>query len=211
MGWLLAVDAEKLRVKDMTSPKWQARKCQMMEAGCEWAYIAHIHSRSIWSALLICFIDPSLDCSRDCSFAADKKGMTNVRIEETPNKKKIWPKHFFLKCVNCSFAADKRPWLMCTLWRHPTHTKNMTRTYPWMCCKIVHYSSQEKRLRTSLDEGPRSRDRWIQAILFIQSFKFVLRPLDEGPRSKSGKLRLNLHGTLFCKENRLVWTKKTLC
>jgi hypothetical protein len=25
----------------------------------------------------------------------------------------------------------------------------------------------------------------------------VLRPLDEGPRPKSGKLKLNLHGTCF--------------
>jgi len=47
------------------------------------------------------------------------------------------------------------------------------------------------------DEGPRSRDQWIQAILLVESFKLVPRPLVEGPRPKSGKLRLNLHGTCF--------------
>jgi hypothetical protein len=29
----------------------------------------------------------------------------------------------------------------------------------------------------------------------VESFKFVPRLLDDGPRPKSGKLRLNLHGT----------------
>jgi hypothetical protein len=53
------------------------------------------------------------------------------------------------------------------------------------------------RLRATLDEGPRSRDQWIQAILLIESFKSVPRPLNEGARPKSGKLRLNLHGTCF--------------
>jgi len=38
MGWLLAVDAENLNMKDMTSPKWQAPQM----AGSEWACIAHI-------------------------------------------------------------------------------------------------------------------------------------------------------------------------
>ncbi len=50
-------------------------------------------------------------------------------------------------------------------------------------------------LRVTLDEGPRSRDQWIQAVLLVESFKLVPRPLDEGPRPKSGKLRL--HGTCF--------------
>jgi hypothetical protein len=38
-------------------------------------------------------------------------------------------------------------------------------------------------------------DQWIQAILLVESFKLVPRPLDEDPRPKSGKLRLNLNGT----------------
>ncbi len=33
-------------------------------------------------------------------------------------------------------------------------------------------------LRATLDEGPRSSDQWIQAILLVESFKFVRRPLD---------------------------------
>jgi hypothetical protein len=49
----------------------------------------------------------------------------------------------------------------------------------------------------TLDNGPRSRDHCIQAILLVKSFKLVLRLLNEGPRPKSGKLRLNLHGTSF--------------
>jgi len=71
-------------------------------------------------------------------------------------------------------------------------------------------------IRTTLDEGPRSRDQWIQAILLVrsrdqwiqaillvESFKLVPRPLDEGPRPKSGKLRLNLHGT--CLGGKINW------
>jgi hypothetical protein len=49
----------------------------------------------------------------------------------------------------------------------------------------------------TLDEDPRSGDQRIQAILLVESFKLVPRPLDEGPWPKSGKLRLNLHGTCF--------------
>jgi hypothetical protein len=49
----------------------------------------------------------------------------------------------------------------------------------------------------TLDEGLMSRHQWIQAILLVESFKLVPMPLDEGPRPKSGKLRLNLHGTCF--------------
>ncbi len=52
-------------------------------------------------------------------------------------------------------------------------------------------------LRVTLDEGPRSREQWIQAILLVESLKLVPRPLDKGPRPKNGKLRLNLRGTDF--------------
>jgi hypothetical protein len=45
-------------------------------------------------------------------------------------------------------------------------------------------------LRVTIDEGPRFRDQWIQAILLVESFKLVPKALDEGPRPKSGKLRL---------------------
>ncbi len=42
-------------------------------------------------------------------------------------------------------------------------------------------------LKKTLDEGPRSSDQWIQAILLVESFRLIPRPLDEGPRPKSGK------------------------
>jgi hypothetical protein len=54
MGWLLAVDAEKLNMKDMTSPKWQARKWQAVSEHVSHTFKVH----------LVCFIDPSLHCSR---------------------------------------------------------------------------------------------------------------------------------------------------
>jgi hypothetical protein len=53
------------------------------------------------------------------------------------------------------------------------------------------------KLSATLDEGPRSRDQWIQEILLVKSFKLVPRPLDKGPRPKNGKLRLKLHDTCF--------------
>jgi hypothetical protein len=62
---------------------------------------------------------------------------------------------------------------------------------------LCHSWSCDMTLRVTLDEGPRSRDQWIQAILMVKSFKWVPRHLDEGPRPKSGELRLNLHGTCF--------------
>jgi hypothetical protein len=41
--------------------------------------------------------------------------------------------------------------------------------------------------------------------LLVESFKLVPRPLDEGSRPKSGKLRLNLHGTCF--EGKINWLR----
>ncbi len=41
-------------------------------------------------------------------------------------------------------------------------------------------------LRATLEEGPRSRDQWIQAILLVKSIKLVPRPLDEGLWQKKG-------------------------
>jgi hypothetical protein len=48
-----------------------------------------------------------------------------------------------------------------------------------------------------LDEHPRSRVQSNRAILLVESHKLDPRPLDEGPRPKSGKLMLNLHGTIL--------------
>jgi hypothetical protein len=39
-------------------------------------------------------------------------------------------------------------------------------------------------IRVTLDEDPRSRDQWIQAILLVKSFKLFPKPLDEGPNQK---------------------------
>ncbi len=53
-------------------------------------------------------------------------------------------------------------------------------------------------LRATLDEGPRSRDQWIQAILLVETFKLVPKAFRQGSKTqKSGNLRLNLHGTSF--------------
>ncbi len=56
--------------------------------------------------------------------------------------------------------------------------------------------------RATLDESPRSKDQWIQAILIgWKLFKLVPRLLDECPTPKSSKLRLNkLTWHLFWRE-----------
>jgi hypothetical protein len=50
-------------------------------------------------------------------------------------------------------------------------------------------------IRATLDEGPRSRSQWNRTILLAESHKLGPLPLDERPWPKSGKLKLNLHGT----------------
>jgi hypothetical protein len=54
-----------------------------------------------------------------------------------------------------------------------------------------------KLIPRPLDEGLRSSDQWIQAILLVESFKLVPRPLDESPRPKSGKMPLRKY-SLWC-------------
>jgi hypothetical protein len=71
---------------------------------------------------------------------------------------------------------------------------------------LTSFTYMFKQLRATLDEGPRSRlvqsnrarAYWMRAINWTQ------HPLDETPRPKSGKLRLNLHGTIFWRETHLV-------
>jgi len=46
----------------------------------------------------------------------------------------------------------------------------------------------------------------MQAILLVESFKLVPRPLNEGLRPETGKLRLNLHGTCF--RGKINWFKQ---
>ncbi len=64
----------------------------------------------------------------------------------------------------------------------------------------------------TLDEGPTSRDQWIQAFLLVESFKlnWSQGPLDKGPRAKEWQIEaINLHGTLFWRgKNQLVRTQK---
>jgi hypothetical protein len=50
--------------------------------------------------------------------------------------------------------------------------------------------------RATLDEGLKFSVQWNRTILLAESHKLDPWPLDEGPRPKSGKLRLNLHGTI---------------
>jgi hypothetical protein len=72
----------------------------------------------------------------------------------------------------------------------------------WRCFDVLGFAI--------LDQGRRSRDQWIQAILLVESFKLVPRTLDEGPRPKSGILGLNLHGTCFGGKINWFRTKKTV-
>jgi hypothetical protein len=62
----------------------------------------------------------------------------------------------------------------------------------------------------------------LQAILLVESFKLVSRHLDESPKPKSGKWKLNLHGTILegrsigsdqktmVREELLIWRTKNL-
>jgi hypothetical protein len=52
-------------------------------------------------------------------------------------------------------------------------------------------------LRATLNEGPSSKVQWNRTILLDEGHKLDAHPLDESPRPKSGKLRLNLHGTIL--------------
>jgi len=59
------------------------------------------------------------------------------------------------------------------------------------------------RLRAALDKRLRSRVQLNRAVLLADSQKLEPWPLDEGPRPKSGKSRLNLHGTILERFNQL--------
>jgi hypothetical protein len=64
--------------------------------------------------------------------------------------------------------------------------------------KISLYFVKIWKLRATLDEGPRSRVQWNKSILQLdKSHKLDTHPLDEDPRPRSGKLRLNFHGTIL--------------
>jgi len=63
-------------------------------------------------------------------------------------------------------------------------------------------------LRATVDEDPKSRDQSNRAVLLDGRYKLDPRPLDEGPRPKSGKSRLNLHGTIL--EGKINWFEPNL-
>ncbi len=81
------------------------------------------------------------------------------------------------------------------------------------CCYrfLVHcpYLTRRTHLRPTLHEGSRSRDQWIQAILLVESFKLSQGLYTEGSRPKSGKVRLNLHGTSFGGKINWLWPKNS--
>jgi hypothetical protein len=52
-------------------------------------------------------------------------------------------------------------------------------------------------VQATLDESARSRVQLNKPILLVESHKLDPWPLDEGRRPKSGKSRLNLHGTIL--------------
>jgi hypothetical protein len=62
---------------------------------------------------------------------------------------------------------------------------------------MLHQIQMHIIIRATSDEGPRSKVRWNRANLLDESHKLDPWSLDEGPRPKSGKLRQNLHGTIF--------------
>ncbi len=51
--------------------------------------------------------------------------------------------------------------------------------------------------RATLDEGPMSKDQWIQTILVFKASNWSQGLLDEGAKPKNGPLKLNIHGIYF--------------
>ncbi len=72
-------------------------------------------------------------------------------------------------------------------------------TFDYHPQKNVHYLQhpQKLMLRATLNEGPSSKVQWDRTILLHEGHKSDPHPLDESLRPKSGKLRLNLHGTIL--------------
>jgi hypothetical protein len=76
--------------------------------------------------------------------------------------------------------------------------KNLVKVHPqlnlFFSGKVQHFIYNI--IRATLNEGPRSRVQWNKAILSYESHKLDPHPLNEIPRPKSGKSKLNLHGTI---------------
>jgi hypothetical protein len=60
-------------------------------------------------------------------------------------------------------------------------------------------------LRVTLDEGPRSRDQWIQAILLVKSFKLVTKAFGWG-----SKIPFKMRCTINCTHHELCYWKNWL-
>jgi hypothetical protein len=73
-----------------------------------------------------------------------------------------------------------------------SHKNNVKTSMPFHLWKTLSSLGYHRAI---LDEGPKFQ--WNRTILLAESHKFDSRPLDERPRPKSGKSRLNLHGTHF--------------
>jgi hypothetical protein len=63
-------------------------------------------------------------------------------------------------------------------------------------------------LRATLDEGPWSRDEWIQAILLVESFKLVPKAFKRESKTKKWQIEAKPTWHLFSRENQLVQTER---
>jgi len=59
-------------------------------------------------------------------------------------------------------------------------------------------------LMVTLNEGPKFKDQWIQAILLVESFKLVPRPLDKGPKQKIQQIEAKPYMAL-------IFERKSIC
>jgi len=77
--------------------------------------------------------------------------------------------------------------------------KNLVKVHPqliyFLSGKVQHFIYNI--IKATLNEGPRSTVQWNKTILSDESHKLDPRPLDEIPKPRSGKSKLNLHGTIL--------------
>jgi hypothetical protein len=64
--------------------------------------------------------------------------------------------------------------------------------------------------RATLDEGPRSRDQWIQTILLVKSFKLVPRPFRQGSKTKKWQIKAKPTCHLFWRERSTGLDQRTV-
>jgi len=103
-------------------------------------------------------------------------------------------------------------------WKKKERKKKLVQTY---ICVHPKYNREKHvvKLRATLDEGPGSRDQWIQAILLAESFFIGPKPFRRGSKTKKWELEVNmvpvLEGKSFgrdqktvLKRERLIWRTK---